>query len=177
MTRLLFPPLIFALAATTGCSLFSSPTPSSNVHLGRSGIDKDGSLVRDADIFEVPNVWATENVVVELDETYDTSSGTSELLQSRSIKITRLTDPAKAADVAIIRAMQTERVTEAGLAAVATVGAAAIAGPAAGGTAEGLTAILNAIGRQFSKGNTDGTTTTTTSDPPNPAPDAKHGDK
>lgn len=101
---------VFAVVLLSGCSLLSNTTPQSNFYAMRAGLEQDGQnrKLKPANVLEVPNSWNSENLLLEIHETYakPTQAG-EEVIQTRDISLYRLTDPTVAGNVAIHKASET----------------------------------------------------------------------
>jgi hypothetical protein len=124
---------IATMAVTlTGCSVFQSPTPKTNVAIERhtpvvttDGNGKEKQEMQLADSIEMPESWATGSVELDVEETYTLTPDGAEALTGRVLKVRRNSDAGPAGQVAADRA------------AAATV------------SVEALGALINALGGQI----------------------------
>jgi len=96
----------------SGCSVFQSPTPKSNVAIERfapiTSTDGKGKVKQKAELadsIQMPESWSTGSVELEVEEKYALTANGEEALQSRVLKIKRNSDAGPAAALATNRAV------------------------------------------------------------------------
>jgi len=98
--------LILLSSMLSGCSIFGSPTPKTNVTIVRATSDSRGNPVP-SDTLEMPETWASGTVFVIIEEKYfdpSTYTAENEFIESRKIVVFRLSENDVAERVASERA-------------------------------------------------------------------------